>query len=339
MPTTLLVMTVVVVALSLAFGLVNGFRDAPNAIALPVRSRALTPGSALVLAAAMNAVGGVLSGGLLSTAWAALPPGLYQGGSGLLLGTAALLGAVGWGLFAWARGMPVSMTHSLLAGLVGGSAALAITGDHGIDMDWWWGLVLVVTLGLVVTPGLAWLLSWLLVTPAAWLGREAATRTVNRVARMALSVTGAANALGHGVQSGQRVSFGLLLAFVPAGISLGSAWWIPVLAGGILGLGTLLGGWRIAHTLTERIVVLDPLRSAVASTVSALLLFAGSYALHLPLSSTHATVGAIAGAGQNQRYTAVRWQELSRIASYWVVTFLACGGAALLLAAAGTPLL
>ncbi|MGD6980036.1 MULTISPECIES: inorganic phosphate transporter [Citricoccus] len=339
MPTVMTIMLVVVLALSVVYGLVNGMRDAPNAVALPVRQRALTPGAALLLAAVMNLVGGVLSGGFMTAAWQGLPEELHGGGQGLLLAGVGFLVAVGWGLFAWSRGMPVSMTHSIISAVLGGSLALAITGDLGLYAGWSAGLLVAMMLGLVLSVLLAWFLSWLLVTPATWLARDAAPGTVNHGSRMALAVSAAANALGHGVQSGTRMTFVLLLAFAGTGAPSAVGWWVPLSVGTVLAAGTLFGGWRIAHTLTERIVDLDPLRAGIASLVSAALLFMGAYALHLPLSSTHATVASIVGAGQNQPYTSVRWPAVSRIAAYWVATLLVCAGAALLITAAGSPLL
>ncbi|MCY1157574.1 MAG: inorganic phosphate transporter [Citricoccus sp.] len=339
MPTVMTIMLVVVLALSVAYGLVNGMRDAPNAVALPVRQRALTPGAALLLAAAMNLVGGVLSGGFMTAAWQGLPEELHGGGQGLLLAGVGFLVAVGWGLFAWSRGMPVSMTHSIISAVLGGSLALAITGDLGLYAGWSAGLLVAMMLGLVLSILLAWFLSWLLVAPATWLARDAAPGTVNQASRMALAVSAAANALGHGVQSGTRMTFVLLLAFAGAGAPSAVDWWVPLSVGTVLAIGTLFGGWRIAHTLTERIVDLDPLRAGIASLVSATLLFVGAYALHLPLSSTHSTVASIVGAGQNQPYTSVRWPAVSRIVAYWVATVLVCAGASLLITAAGSPLL
>lgn len=339
MTVSMAAMLVVVLTMAVAYGTVNGMRDAPNAIALPVRSRALTPGAALMLAAAMNLIGGILSGGFLAAAWQSLPTGLHGGGGGLLVASVALLVAVGWGLLAWARGMPVSMTHALIAGLTGASLALMVTGDLRPDTAWTAGLMVAALLGLILTPLIAWLLSWILVPPVTWASRDAAPGTVNHTARMVLAVSAAANALGHGVQSGQRITFVLLLAFAAAGLPEAVGWWIPVFTGVTLAIGTLFGGWRIAYTLTERIAALDPLRAAVASLVSASLLFGGAYALHLPLSSSHAAVASIVGAGQSQRFTAVRWQEVSRIVAYWLATLLVCTGTALILAAAASPLL
>lgn len=328
-----------VLAAALAYGVVNGMRDAPNAIALPVRSRALTPRAALLLAAAMNLLGGLLTGGLLAAVWRELPPAIPTGGQGLVLALVAVLVTLAWALFAWRRGMPVSMTHTLAAGLMGAGLALSITGHATFEGIWSPSLVTAMLLGLVISPVLAFGLSWLLVTPATWAARDAASGTVNHAARMSLAVSGAANALGHGVQAGQRIVFIAALGFTATGRQEDLTWWVPVAAGLSLAIGTLFGGWRIAYTLTERLVRLDPLRSGIASIVSAGLLFVGSFALQLPLSSTHSATAAIVGVGVNQRYTAVRWRNLRAVVWFWLATLVVPAVVALILAAAATPLL
>ncbi|WP_413542517.1 inorganic phosphate transporter [Citricoccus nitrophenolicus] len=333
-----LVLLGLVLLLTLGYGLLNGMRDAPNAIALPVRSRALTPGAALLLAAAMNLIGGILAGGLMTAVWHALPPAIPDGGPGLVMALVAVAVAIAWGYAAWRRGIPVSMTHALIVGLIGAGVALSITGHASFQGIWTPVLVTAMLLGLVLSPLLAWFLSWLLVTPATWAARDAAPGAVNHAARMSLSISGAANALGHGVQSGQRMTFVTAIALSAIGHPEALVWWVPVAAGLALGLGTLFGGWRIAHTLTDTLVRLDPLRSAVASLVSAGLLFVGSFALHLPLSSTHAATAAILGAGGNQRYTAVRWSQVKRVVWYWLATLVVPAAAAMILAAAFSPL-
>lgn len=333
-----LVLLGLVLLFAAGYGLLNGMRDAPNAIALPVRTRALTPRAALLLAAAMNLIGGILSGGLLTAVWRELPPAVPDGGPGLAMALVSLAVAVAWGFFAWRRGMPVSMTHALIVGLVGAGLALSITGHASFEGVWTPTLVTAMLLGLVLSPLLAWFLSWLLVTPATWAARDAAPGGVNHAARMSLAITGAANALGHGVQSGQRLTFVVALAVAATGQPEALGWWVPVAAGLCLAIGTLFGGWRIAHTLTETLVRLDPLRAGIASMVSAGLLFVGSFALQLPLSSTHSATASIIGAGVNQRYTAVRWPQFQTVVWYWLATLVVPAAAALILAAAASPL-
>lgn len=333
-----LVLLGLVFAFSIGYGLLNGMRDAPNAIALPVRTRALTPRAALLLAAVMNLIGGVLSGGLLTAVWRELPPAVPAGAPGLVMALVALTVTLAWGYFTWRRGMPISMTHALIVGLIGAGLALSITGNASFEGIWTPALVIPMLLGLVLSPLLAWFLSWILVTPATWAARDVAPGGVNHAARMSLAISGAANALGHGVQAGQRLTFITALAFTAIGQPDALEWWVPVAAGLSVALGTLFGGWRIAHTLTDTLVRLDPLRAGVASMVSAGLLFVGSFALHLPLSSTHSATASILGAGVNQRYTAVRWSQLQKVILYWLATLVVPAVAAIILAAAASPL-
>lgn len=334
-----LVMMVITLLLLTVHALVTGMRDAPNAIALPVRTRALTAPAALWLAAGMNFLGAILAGGLVMVVTEDVLQMVPTNTTGLLLLSVALMVSTAWALAAWWRGMPISTTHALTTALGGAALALWVTGDLDRVDHQLGDLVLVILLALSLSPVAAWLLAWLVVTPSVWISRDAAPGAVNHRARMMLAVSGAANALGHGVQIGQRLGLITALALSSAGISAGTGWWIPLASGLVLAAGTLMGGWRIAHTLTEKLVQLDPMRSAVASSVSAALLFLGSFALHLPLSSTHTAVAAIVGAGQRQPYTAVRWPQVIRVVLYSVATLVICFGTALILTAALSPLL
>lgn len=96
---------VVVVLFAAAFAFLNGFRDASTSVALAVRTRALTPTVAVLLAALFNFVGAGLSGLLalqVSRTWISLPPGE----NGLTILAAGLLSAVAWGIYTWWRGIP-----------------------------------------------------------------------------------------------------------------------------------------------------------------------------------------------------------------------------------------
>ncbi|MEU3847611.1 inorganic phosphate transporter [Micrococcus terreus] len=334
-----MVMLVITVLLLTAHGLVTGMRDAPNAVALPVRTRALTAPAALWLAAAMNLLGAVLAGGMVMVVTEGVLDLVPESSTGLMLLAVGLLVSTAWALGAWWKGMPISSTHALTTALGGAALALWITGDLDRVDHQLWDMVLLIVLALLISPLVAWLLAWLIVTPSVWISRNAAPGAVNHRARMTLALSGAANALGHGVQIGQRLGLLTSLALASAGLSAFEGWWIPVACGLVLAGGTLMGGWRIAHTLTERLVQLDPMRSAVASGVSAGLLFLGSFALHLPLSSTHTAVAAIVGAGQRQPYTAVRWPQVIRVVLYSLATVVVCFVVALILAAAFSPLI
>ena len=114
----LLLGTVVLAAGGFAF--LNGFHDVSNSVATAVRTRALTPTIAVLLAAFFNLVGALLSTSLalfFTDAGLGLPSGTT--GLGILL--AALLAAGIWGVLTWYRGKPSSSTHALLGGIIGAS--------------------------------------------------------------------------------------------------------------------------------------------------------------------------------------------------------------------------
>ena len=107
---------------TLAFCWTNGFHDASNAIATAVTTRALTPRLAVVLAAVGNLVGGAIGLAVvteLASDLVVVTP--EQAGAAVL---SAFVVAIAWNLLTWARGMPSSSTHALLAALVGGALAL-----------------------------------------------------------------------------------------------------------------------------------------------------------------------------------------------------------------------
>ena len=333
-----------VFALLCVLGAVMGFRDAPNAIALPVRFRALTPRVGLLLAACLNGVGVALGMGLITLSVAFYSqPGL-SGPTGRIVLDVALVVAIAWGVLLWWRRVPGSTTHALLAALAGAHLAAHVTLGLTLEKGLLDALRWEVAVGLLLSPVLAWALGRLLTGPMVRLGTTGTTVTVQHRARIALSVSAGATAVGHGIQSGQRLgvlwTVALLGAGLPQGHPLGTGaflWAVPVFAL-VVALGTLGGAWRIAWTLTERLVDLDPLRAAVATAIPAVLLFVGSLLLHLPLSSTHMLTASVVGAGQTQTFASVRWPRVLRVAVWWFITPPACAGLAVLGSLALLPL-
>ncbi|MCK6096073.1 inorganic phosphate transporter [Micrococcus sp. EYE_162] len=327
----------IVFALLCLFGVVMGFRDAPNSVALPVRFRALTPRLALVMAALLNGIGVVLGMGLITLSVSFFTPHVMSGVVGHITVATAVLVAVAWGLLMWWRRIPGSTTHALLAALAGAHLASHLELGHELELVVMDRVGWEVAVGLLLSPLLAWGLARVLTPPLVRLGTTGSTVNVQHRARIALAVSGGATAVGHGVQGGQRLGLLWAIFFMGAGVPPGAptASWVFGLSAAVFALamamGTLGGAWRIAWTLTERLVALDPLRAAVAAAVPAGLLFVGSLVLHLPLSSTHTLTAGIVGAGQTQTYASVRWPQVLRVVAWWLLTPLACLGAALLL--------
>lgn len=313
-----------VVVTAAVFAFLNGFRDASSAVALSVRTRALTPSIAVLLAGLFNCLG-ALSSVALTAAFAerlfTVPPGR----NGLLLLLAALVGAGLWGIYLWWRGYPSSSTHALISALVGASIGSAILGRsplEGINST----MVTLVLLPLLVSPIVAFVLGFAAVYPTSWAVRNTAPNSVNRRTRQLQSVAGAAVAFGHGLQDGQRTTAVVLFALIAAG-TIGAGElppWVPMFTAVLLTAGTLFGGWRVSYTLGHRLVRIDPMRGFVAQLVGAGLLFFGAIGLHMPLSTTHTVTAATVGAGSNQRFSATNGRVLVRIAGAWIATPVAC---------------
>ncbi|MDD7834517.1 MULTISPECIES: inorganic phosphate transporter [Paenarthrobacter] len=329
---------VLVVALASGFAFLNGFRDVSNAVALSTRTRALTPSVAVLLAAVFNFVGAMLSGTFVlafTQSWITLP----QGTGGLTMLASALAASILWGVYAWWRGIPLSSTNSLVGGLIGAGGASILVGGNslgGVD-----GIVLTqVVLPLVLSPLIAFGAAYLLVWPVTWAARYTQPNVVNRRFRRAQAVSSAAVAFGHGLQDGQRTAAVIFLAVVAAGLSGGDELplWILLLTAAMLTAGTLLGGWRISHTLGHKLIRVDPLRGFVAQTLTSVMLFVGAIGFQLPLSTTHTLTASVLGGGINQRFHTVNRRLVRRILMFWVATPLITAAAAFILELAFSPL-
>jgi PiT family inorganic phosphate transporter len=327
-----------VVVLAAAFAFINGFRDVSNSVAVAVRTRALTPTVAVLLAAVFNFVGALLSAGLavaVSQNWVTLP----QGDSGLTVLVAGLASACIWGLLLWWRGVPSSSTHALVGGLAGAGTASVLVGGHsvgGVDQS----LLFQVVLPLALSPVIAFIGAYLLVFPVTWAARYAQPSVVNQRFRSAQSIAAGAVAFGHGLQDGQRVSAVLLLAILAAGYGDGGSLplWVAMLSAVMIAVGTLFGGWRISHTVGYKLIRIDPLRGVVAQGFSAILLFIGAIGLHWPISTTHTVTSGVLGAGENQHVSGTHRRLVVQILSLWVLTPAATAAGAFVLALALSPL-
>jgi len=318
----------------------NGFHDASNAVSSAVRTRALSPRIALAVVAAFTAAGTFLSTAfgtaLMDRVESFLPPGPGS----LVTVLAAVVAAGSWSLLTWWRGQPSSSTHALLSGLAGaGFAAIWMGLGHGGSA--WLLLLRQVLLPMVITALIAPLLAYLLVIPVLWLVRYATPSTAHDVGRSTQAIGASAVALAHGVQDGQRAVATTAATIAAAGYALprGSLLWLEVGAAVVMAAGVLCGGWRITHTLSTRLLTLDPLRAGVANAASAVLVFVGAVALRLPVSSSQAVVSALVGAGLSQGRARINWATARRIALYWALTPLVCATLASVLMLAASPLL
>ncbi len=327
-----------VVLLAGGFAFLNGFRDASTSVALAVRTRALTPTVAVLLAGIFNFTGAALSAALalqLSRTWIQLP----SGPNGLAILMAGLISAVLWGIYTWWRGIPTSSTQALIGGLAGAGVASVAVGRNavgGVDES----LLFQLALPLLLTPVIAFAGAYLLVWPATWAARYTPPNVVNNRSRRAQAIAAGAVAFAHGFQDGQRTAAVLILAMLAAGLSDGGSVpvWVALFTAVMLAVGTLAGGWRISYTIGYRLIRMDPLRGFVAQMYSSVILLGGAIALHWPISTTHTVTAAVLGAGENQGFPATNRLLVIRILGFWVLTPIATAAAAFVLALSLSPL-
>ncbi|WP_454293675.1 anion permease [Salana multivorans] len=318
-------LVVVIVLVALAFAWTNGVHDAANAIATSVSTGALTPRTALVMAAVMNVVGALLGTSVAETIANRIvtfdDAGGAVAGTALVVVLAALVGAIGWNLLTWRLGMPSSSSHALIGALVGAGLA----GSYAIQ----WGEVTGrVVVPMLVSPLLGFTVAFAAMTGVLWAIRRARPGPTTRRFRLAQTVSAAAMALGHGLQDAQKTMGVILLALLAVGWAApGSSvpLWVKLSAAAAISLGTHAGGWRIVRTLGRRIIHLDPARGFVAESVAATLLYVMAMGLHAPVSTTQTITSAIAGAGATRSMSAVRWGVAGHIVLTWVLTIPATG--------------
>jgi PiT family inorganic phosphate transporter len=330
--------TIIAIVLTLGYAVLNGFRDSSTAVAAAVRTRALRPAVAVVVAALFAFIGTMASTRLSTALIGRLNLQLPDGTVGMKLLIAALLAAGAWLILCWWRGIPVSSTHALMSALVGAGAANSWLGNESLGgaVQLFTGSVL---LPLLITPVIAYFASFLLVVPATWLMRHDTARDVNARSRAGQAIAACAVALGLGLQDGQRTAAMISLVLItgqlmdPGPVALA----IQLAAAAALSFGVLLGGWRITYTLARRLVTFDPLRGMVAQGVAATMLYVGSLLLHLPISTTQAVTSSIVGAGANQPFESVVWNRVVRVLGHWLITPVVWILAAAVLALAMDP--
>ena len=305
---------VLLIIVALGFDFTNGFHDSANAVAVSITTKALRPMVALLMAAAFNVVGALVSTKVAATVGSgiiATPAGTH----GLVIVFAALIGAIAWNLVTWWFGLPSSSTHALIGGLIG-AAIGAANSVH------WGGVVSKVVLPMLVSPFIGLVLGSMLVVAILRAFRRSRPVVVNRGFRNAQVVSTGVMSFSHGTQDAQKTMGVITLALLATGHlrSFHVPIWVVLAAAGAMGLGTFAGGWRVIKTLGRRITALDPPRAFAAQTSASAVLLASAYAYAMPVSSTYLMTSSVVGVGATRRASAVRWGVTRRVAFAWVLT-------------------
>jgi PiT family inorganic phosphate transporter len=302
------------IAVALAFDFLNGLHDAANSIATIVSTRVMPPQYAVIWAAFFNFIAFLFFG--LHVA-ATIGTGIIHPGivdSHVIFG--ALVGAIAWNLITWWLGIPSSSSHALIGGLVGAGVA-----KGGFSAVAFAGLGKTAA-AIVLSPLTGFVLALVLVLIVSWLFVRATPFAVDRYFRRLQFVSASLYSLGHGGNDAQKTMGIIAILLYSQGVLGGEfhvPFWVVIACQAAMGLGTLVGGWRIVKTMGSKITRLKPVQGFCAETGGAITLFVATY-LGIPVSTTHTITGAIVGVGAARRVSAVRWNIASGIVIAWVVT-------------------
>ena len=242
----------------------------------------------------------------------------------------ALFGAIVWDLLTWWWGLPTSSSHALM----GGYAGAAMT-HEALRVGWRSAPSVIIAAGwyktlifIVVAPIMGLILGWTFMVAVYWLMRKKAPQQVDKWFRKLQLLSAACYSLGHGGNDAQKTMGIVAGALYTAGFMskqemLGNwgrlHWPIILAAHAAIAAGTYFGGWRIVHTMGQKITKLRPVGGFCAESAGAITLFTTALA-GIPVSTTHTITGAIVGVGAVHRLSAVRWGVATRIVWAWLIT-------------------
>jgi len=305
---------VALVVVALAFDFLNGLHDAANSIATIVSTRVLKPHYAVAWAAFFNFIAFLFFGLHVAET---LGVGIVAANvidARVIFG--ALTGAIAWNLITWYYGIPSSSSHALVGGLLGAGIAKA-----GLGAVVWAGFSKTGA-AIVLSPLLGFSLALFLVLVVSWLFVRSTPYAVDKLFRLLQFVSASFYSLGHGGNDAQK-TMGIIAVLLYSQGILGDKFYVPfwvvITCQAAMGLGTLIGGWRIVKTMGSKITRLTPVQGFCAETGGAITLFMATE-LGVPVSTTHTITGAIIGVGAARGVAAVRWNIASGIVMAWIIT-------------------
>lgn len=317
----------ITIMLTLGVIFVNGWTDAPNAIATAIATRALKPRSAILLSAFFNFLGVLVMTMITPTVAMTIKNMVNFNGNNneaSIALCAALFAIIIWAVAAWYFGIPTSESHALIAGISGAAIALH-NGFEGINGSEW----VKVIYGLVLSTVLGFCSGYVITRLIMILFRRADRRRANNGFGAAQIFGAAAMSFMHGAQDGQKFMGVMILGVFLANNSdtTGAVTipiWMMVLCSAVMAVGTSAGGYKIIKAVGMDMVKLDKYQGFSADIAAAFCLLLSSV-WGLPVSTTHTKTTAIMGVGATKRLSAINYTVVKDMVLTWVLTFPGCG--------------
>ena len=311
---------ILIIVLAVLFDIANGWHDAANAIATVVSTKVLSPGAAVAIAATMEIGGAFLTTAVAKTIGTGIVDPIAITDTVLI---AALLSAIAWNLITLLVGLPVSSSHALIGGLIGGSIAYGGAGILNI------GGILKIFTSLLISPIIGVVAGFLCMKMILSLFGHLAPGLISKYFGRLQIVSSAAMAFSHGSNDAQKAMGIITMALVSGGViqTVDVPKWVIIICAVAMGSGVLCGGWKIIKTIGVKMLKLEPIHGFAAETSATAIIITASH-FGLPVSTTHVISSAILGVGATKRLSAVRWGIAGKIVAAWVLTLPLCIGMA-----------
>jgi len=325
MPDASFSLLILIIILAIGFGVVNGFNDAANAIAPAVGTRALSPRTAMIVAAIANMAGACTGTAVAHTIGKGI---LFPEAITYLTVISSLAAIIIWGTLATYMGLPISLHHGFIAGLA--AAGMALTGSEAVV----WGVMFQILAAVIIAPLFGFTGGFLAMVCLYWLFRYSAVDKMRRLFSRGQFLTTAFMAYSHGKNDGQMPIGVITMALVVfyndvdlwdrLSILSPETWWIIVISGLAISAGTAIGGWRVVKTMGMKVTTLRPVQGFTTQAAAATVIEVASY-FGIPVSTTHLISASTMGVGATERISAVRWGIAGNIVAAWILTFPICG--------------
>ncbi len=312
------------VSIVLAVAFVNGWTDAPNAIASSVSTRSLKMKYAVIIAAVSDFSGAILIGGLngnVTRTMVNISDFGNDGKTALLSVSAAMTSVVLWAVFAWFFGIPTSESHALIAGLTGASVAVN-KGFDGIDFSEWKKVIY----GLAVSVIFGFILGFIVSKTTVRLFVNKDKTESDKFFSVSQVISSIFMSFMHGAQDAQKFVGVLLLVSETAVADKydKAPIWMLVMCSLIIASGTATGGERIIKSVGMDMIKLRKDQGFSADLSGAVCLLISTLC-GFPVSTTHTKTSAVLGVGVAKSIKSVNWKVASEMIAAWILTFPGCG--------------
>jgi PiT family inorganic phosphate transporter len=310
----MLTLVIITIIIALLFDFLNGMNDAANSIATVVATKVLPPLVAVGWAAFFNFAAAFLFGVHVATTIGKgiVNPAVIN--QYVILG--GLIGAILWVYVCTHFGFPISVSHSLIGGLIGPS--LMVGGIKAILPA---GLTKVV-LFIFLSPILGMILAYLISILTMLIFRKTPPRKVDTTFRVLQLFSSAIFSLGHGSNDAQK-TMGIITVLLFSTGYIGPEFhvptWVIFACYTSIAFGTLAGGWSVIKTLGSNLTSLKPVNGFCAETAGAITVIGSTFG-GIPVSTTHTITGSIMGVGLTKGLSAVRWGVAGNIVLAWIFT-------------------